>query len=188
MQTSKTIGVLALQGAVTEHIAALETADVRGLAVKRTEDLENLSGLILPGGESTAIGKLMERYGFVSALRTFAARRPIFGTCAGMVLLAQNGLLGQMHITVKRNAFGRQRESFETDLQIKDWPAPYPAVFIRAPYIESAGRSVEILAQVDGHPVLARQKNLLVSSFHPELTGDDRLTTYFIGMTEPLSY
>ncbi|MCI8359986.1 MAG: pyridoxal 5'-phosphate synthase glutaminase subunit PdxT [Clostridiales bacterium] len=181
------MGVLALQGAVTEHIAALEAAGVRGRAVKRKEELEDLSGLILPGGESTAIGKLMERYGFVPALRVFAARRPVFGTCAGMVLLAQNGPLGLMDIKVRRNAFGRQRESFEADLQVKDWPAPYPAVFIRAPYIESAGRSVEVLAQVDGHPVLARQKNLLVSSFHPELTGDARLTAYFIGMTEQVS-
>lgn len=181
MQSSKQIGVLALQGAVAEHLAALESVGVRGLAVKRTEELEGLDGLILPGGESTAIGKLMERYGFVPALRAFAAEKPIFGTCAGMVLLAQNGLLGLMDMQVRRNAFGRQRESFEADLQMEGWDRPYPAVFIRAPYIEYAGPAVKILAEVDGHPVLARQGKLLVSSFHPELTDDTRLLEYFAG-------
>lgn len=178
----KIIGVLALQGAVAEHIAALEAVGVRGTAVKRTDALEGLAALILPGGESTAIGKLMERYGFVPALRTFAAERPVFGTCAGMVLLAQNGLLGLMDITVQRNAFGRQRESFEAELQVKDWDAPFPAVFIRAPYVETAGPDVEILARVDGHPVLVRQGKRLAAAFHPELTGDNRLLRYFMEM------
>lgn len=176
------IGVLALQGAVAEHLAALRAVDAQPLPIKRPDELEALDGLIIPGGESTAIGKLIERYGFLPALREFAGKKGIFGTCAGMVLLAQNGLLGLMNITVRRNAFGRQRESFETALQVKGWSSPCPAVFIRAPYIEAAGPEVEILAQTDGHPVLARQGRLLVSSFHPELTDDPRLFRYFLDM------
>lgn len=175
MHINKPVGVLALQGAVSEQIAALEAAGCRGIAVKRPEELENLSGLIIPGGESTAIGKLLERYGFLPAIREFAENKPILGTCAGMVLLAQNGLLKLMDICVKRNAFGRQRESFEAGLHIRGWDDSYPAVFIRAPYIEWAGPGVEILAEVDGHPVLARQGRLLACAFHPELTEDGRL-------------
>ena len=180
MQTGKQIGVLALQGAVAEHVSALEAAGAAGRAVKRPEELAGLDGLVIPGGESTAIGKLIERYGFLAPIRDFALKKPVFGTCAGMVLLAKNGLLGLMDIEVKRNAFGRQRESFEAALEVAGFDAPYPAVFIRAPYIETAGPGVEVLARADGHPVLARQGKLLVSSFHPELTGDGRLLAYFL--------
>ena len=178
----KSIGVLALQGAVAEHMAALKAAGAAGRPVKGPADLEGLDALILPGGESTAMERLIAGCGLLPALRTFAAERPVFGTCAGMVLLAQNGLLGLMDITVQRNAFGRQRESFEAELQVKDWDAPFPAVFIRAPYVETAGPDVEILARVDGHPVLVRQGGWLAAAFHPELTGDNRLLRYFMEM------
>ena len=180
----KRIGVLALQGAVAEHIAALESQGAAGIPVKHPAETVRLDGLIIPGGESTAIGKLIEGYGFLPVLSEFARKKPIFGTCAGMVLLAQNGLLHMMDIEVRRNAFGRQRESFETDLQIKDWNPPYPAVFIRAPLVASAGPAVEVLARVEGHPVLVRQDNLLAASFHPELTGDNRLLQYFLTIVD----
>ncbi|MGN7765648.1 pyridoxal 5'-phosphate synthase glutaminase subunit PdxT [Paenibacillus sp. 22594] len=185
------IGVLALQGAVTEHIVSIEKTGAQGLPIKRVEQLEEIEGLIIPGGESTTIGKLMRKYGFIEAIRDFAGQgKPIFGTCAGMIVLAKHiaggepGHLELMDITVARNAFGRQRESFECDLQVKGIHEPVRAVFIRAPLINEVGPEVEVLTLYNDEIVTARQGNLLVSSFHPELTDDYRLHQYFADMVE----
>lgn len=183
------IGVLALQGAVAEHLRMLRQAGAAGVEVKRTEQLADLDGLILPGGESTAIGKLMRDYGFLAAIRQFAgAGKPVFGTCAGMIVMAKS-IAGQaeahlrlMDVVVRRNAFGRQRDSFETDLPVKGIPHPVRAVFIRAPLIEEAGPGVEVLATHRDEIVAVRQGNLLACSFHPELTEDASMHAYFIGM------
>ncbi|NOU90301.1 pyridoxal 5'-phosphate synthase glutaminase subunit PdxT [Paenibacillus sp. LMG 31460] len=185
------IGVLALQGAVAEHIRGIEKAGAEGVVVKRTEQLADLDGIILPGGESTTIGKLMRTYGFIDALKDFsAAGKPIFGTCAGLIVIAKE-ITGQpeahlelMDITVARNAFGRQRESFETDLPIKGIDENVRAVFIRAPLIEKVGPGVEVLATYDGQIVAAQQGHLLAASFHPELTDDFRLHSYFLDMVK----
>ncbi|CAN7145514.1 pyridoxal 5'-phosphate synthase glutaminase subunit PdxT [Paenibacillus oryzisoli] len=185
------IGVLALQGAVAEHIRGIEKAGAEGVVVKRTEQLAELDGIILPGGESTTIGKLMRTYGFIDALREFsAAGKPVFGTCAGLIVIAKE-ITGQpeahlelMDITVARNAFGRQRESFETDLPIKGIDENVRAVFIRAPLIEKVGPDVDVLATYDGQIVAARQGHLLAASFHPELTDDFRLHSYFLDMVK----
>ncbi|NOU66845.1 pyridoxal 5'-phosphate synthase glutaminase subunit PdxT [Paenibacillus sp. LMG 31461] len=185
------IGVLALQGAVAEHIYGIEKAGAEGVVVKRTEQLAELDGIILPGGESTTIGKLMRTYGFIDALREFsAAGKPVFGTCAGLIVIAKE-ITGQpeahlelMDITVARNAFGRQRESFETDLPIKGIDENVRAVFIRAPLIEKVGPDVDVLATYDGQIVAARQGHLLAASFHPELTDDFRLHSYFLDMVK----
>lgn len=185
------IGVLALQGAVEEHIVSIERAGAEGVPVKKVEQLEELDGLIIPGGESTTIGKLMRKYGFIEAVRTFSAqRKPIFGTCAGMIVLAERiaggeeSHLGLMDITVARNAFGRQKDSFECDLQVKGIEEPVRAVFIRAPLIQEVGPEVEVLSTYKDEIVTARQQHLLVSSFHPELTDDYRLHQYFAEMVE----
>ncbi|MDD9272003.1 pyridoxal 5'-phosphate synthase glutaminase subunit PdxT [Paenibacillus sp. GCM10023248] len=185
----KKIGVLALQGAVAEHIRGIEQAGAEGVVVKRTEQLADLDGIILPGGESTTIGKLMRTYGFIEALRDFsAAGKPIFGTCAGLIVIAKE-ISGQpeahlelMDMTVARNAFGRQRESFETDLPIKGIDENVRAVFIRAPLIEKVGPGVDVLATYNGQIVAAQQGHLLAASFHPELTDDFRLHSYFLDM------
>lgn len=185
------IGVLALQGAVAEHIRGIEKAGAEGVVVKRTEQLAELDGIILPGGESTTIGKLMRTYGFIDALREFSAvGKPVFGTCAGLIVIAKE-ITGQpeahlelMDITVARNAFGRQRESFETDLPIKGIDENVRAVFIRAPLIEKVGPDVDVLATYDGQIVAARQAHLLAASFHPELTDDFRLHSYFLDMVK----
>ncbi|NOU71489.1 pyridoxal 5'-phosphate synthase glutaminase subunit PdxT [Paenibacillus sp. LMG 31458] len=185
------IGVLALQGAVAEHIRGIEKAGAEGVVVKRTEQLADLDGIILPGGESTTIGKLMRTYGFIDALKDFsAAGKPIFGTCAGLIVIAKE-ITGQpeahlelMDITVARNAFGRQRESFETDLPIKGIDENVRAVFIRAPLIEKVGPGVDVLATYDGQIVAAQQGHLLAASFHPELTDDFRLHSYFLDMVK----
>jgi len=183
------IGVLALQGAVAEHIRSIEMAGGEGVAVKKTEQLDGLSGIILPGGESTAIGKLMRLYGFIDALRAFAKEgKPIFGTCAGMILLADEIAGGEephlklMRMRVARNAFGRQRESFETELEVKGIENKVRAVFIRAPLIEEVGEGVDVLATYNGQIVAARQNNLLAASFHPELTDDCSFHRYFLDM------
>jgi 5'-phosphate synthase pdxT subunit len=183
------IGVLALQGAVAEHIRSLERAGAEAVAVKRVEQLEELHGLIIPGGESTTIGKLMRKYGFIEAIRRFAADgKPIFGTCAGLIVLArridggEEPHLGLMDMTVVRNAFGRQRESFETDLEVAGLDRPLRAVFIRAPLIKEVGPGVEVLSVCRGEIVAARQNRLLACSFHPELTDDSALHAYFIAM------
>ncbi|WP_027093458.1 pyridoxal 5'-phosphate synthase glutaminase subunit PdxT [Cohnella thermotolerans] len=185
------IGVLALQGAVAEHIRSIEQAGGSGVAVKRTEQLGEIDGLIIPGGESTTIGKLMRKYGFIEAIREFAqAGKPVFGTCAGLIVLAERlegaeePHLRLMDMTVARNAFGRQRESFETDLDVKGIDTPLRAVFIRAPLIKEVGPEVEVLSTYKGEIVTARQGNLLASSFHPELTDDFRLHSYFLDMAK----
>jgi 5'-phosphate synthase pdxT subunit len=189
MNTKKKIGVLALQGAFVEHIASLEKLRAEALPIRLPQELESLDGLIIPGGESTAIGRLMVSYGLMKALCKLGRDGfPMFGTCAGMILLAKNALdsdvetIGAMDIKVRRNAFGRQVDSFETLLPV---PAlggvPFPAVFIRAPIIVETGAGVEILTSLpDGTPVAARQGNLLVSAFHPELTSDLRFHAYFL--------
>ncbi|KZE70678.1 glutamine amidotransferase [Paenibacillus jamilae] len=183
------IGVLSLQGAVAEHIRSIERAGAEGIAVKKIEQLDELSGLIIPGGESTTIGKLMRKYDFIEAIRQFSNQgKPVFGTCAGLIVLAktiqgqEEAHLGLMDITVARNAFGRQRESFETDLNIKGIEEPVRAVFIRAPLIQSVGMGVDVLSEHNGEIVAARQGHLLASSFHPELTDDYRLHQYFVDM------
>lgn len=187
------IGVLALQGDVAEHEKMISDCGADPVSVKRLEHLESVDGLIIPGGESTTIGMLLRRFGLLQPLRDrVRAGLPIYGTCAGMILLAdeiedagkEQPAVGGMHITVQRNAFGRQRESFETDLLV---PAlgetPLHAVFIRAPVIRHVGDDVGVLARLeDGRPVAARQGNLLVSSFHPELTQDSRMHHYFVDM------
>lgn len=184
------IGVLALQGAVAEHIRSIGKAGAEGVAVKRTEQLQEVQGLIIPGGESTTIGKLMRKYGFVDAIRQFSEQgKPIFGTCAGLIVLAERiegeeAHLGLMNMTVARNAFGRQRESFETDLPVKGIDEPIRAVFIRAPLIKEVGPNVDVLSTYNGEIVTARQGHLLASSYHPELTEDPRLHQYFADMVK----
>jgi 5'-phosphate synthase pdxT subunit len=187
--TGMKIGVLSLQGAVAEHIRSVERAGAEGIVVKKIEQLDELSGLIIPGGESTTIGKLMRKYNFIEAVRQFSNQgKPVFGTCAGLIVLAktiqgqEEAHLGLMDITVSRNAFGRQRESFETDLNIKGIEEPVRAVFIRAPLIQSVGTGVDVLSEYNGEIVAARQGHLLASSFHPELTDDYRLHQYFVDM------
>lgn len=185
------IGVLALQGAVAEHIRSIEAAGGEGVAIKRVEELDVLDGLIIPGGESTTIGKLMRKYGFIEAIRDFSKQgKPIFGTCAGLIVLAdriegqEEAHLQLMDMTVARNAFGRQRESFETDLPIKGIDEPVRAVFIRAPLIKEVAPSVDVLSTYNGEIVTARQGHLLASSYHPELTDDYRLHAYFLDMAK----
>ncbi|MDB5085074.1 MAG: pyridoxal 5-phosphate synthase glutaminase subunit PdxT [Bacilli bacterium] len=185
------VGVLALQGAVTEHSGALIKAGVKEVVqVKRPQHLEGLDGLVLPGGESTTIGKLMNQYELMEPIRKMGqAGIPLFGTCAGLILLAsriqnqQWSHLGLMDTLVDRNSFGRQRESFEANLQVDGIEGdPFPAVFIRAPHIIEVGPTVKVLSHYDGRIVTARQDNLLAASFHPELTDDSRLHQYFVQM------
>lgn len=183
------IGVLALQGAVAEHIKLIEQAGAEGVIVKKTEQLDEVDGMIIPGGESTTIGKLMRTFNFIDALRTFHTQgKPIFGTCAGLIVIAkhiageQEAHLGLMDIKVARNAFGRQRESFETDLAVKGVADDVRAVFIRAPLIEETGEGVEVLSTYRDQIVAARQGSLLAASFHPELTDDERMHAYFLDM------
>jgi len=183
------IGVLASQGAFVEHIAILNQMKIEALPVRLPQELVGLDGLIIPGGESTSIGKLMLDYNLTSEIENLAKKGlPIFGTCAGMILLAKEisdtdiEPMGLMDIKVRRNAFGRQRESFETELSISVLgEKPFPGVFIRAPIIEQANSEVEILARLaDGTNVAARQGKMLVSAFHPELTNDLRFHQYFL--------
>ena len=183
------IGVLALQGAFAEHIAILNQLKVQALPIRLVTELNGLDGLVIPGGESTSIGKLMLDYNLMSEIRNLAKNGlPIFGTCAGMILLASKTSdmditpLGIMDITVRRNAFGRQRESFETELSMPVLgEKPFPGVFIRAPIIEPTNSGVEILARLtDGTSVAARQGKILASAFHPELTSDLRFHQYFL--------
>jgi pyridoxal 5'-phosphate synthase pdxT subunit len=171
------IGVLAVQGNFREHAAVLRRLGAEPVEVRLPGQLADLDGLIIPGGESTAITRLMRLYGLDEALRRFEA--PIFGTCAGMIVLDREHL-GLGDFRVERNAFGRQVHSFEADLELGNGGEPLRAVFIRAPWIEDAGPGVEILAEVDGHPVLAREGRILVASFHPELTDDTRVHELFL--------
>ncbi|NWQ44667.1 pyridoxal 5'-phosphate synthase glutaminase subunit PdxT [Bacillus sp. EB106-08-02-XG196] len=184
------VGVLALQGAVREHIRSIEECGVEAVAIKRIEELKEIDGLILPGGESTAMRRLIDKYNFMDALKEFAAEgKPMFGTCAGLILLAKNLVghephIGVMDITVERNSFGRQVDSFEADLAIKDVADSFPAVFIRAPHIVEAGSEVEILSKHNDRIVAAREGQFLGCSFHPELTDKHELTAYFVDMVK----
>ncbi len=190
-----TVGVLALQGDFAEHAAILKQLNTEAREVRLPADLLGLDSLIIPGGESTTICRLMEMYGLIEPLRAFAAHRPVWGTCAGMIVMAKHATdldretLGLMDISVVRNAFGRQLDSFETDLDIEELGGPpLHAVFIRAPLIKEAGPAVKVLAQIEGHGIVAaRQGNLLATAFHPELTQDLRLHSYFLSFAETVS-
>ncbi len=177
------IGVLALQGAVREHIRHIELSGHEGIAVKRVKQLEDIEGLILPGGESTTLRRLMDLYGFKKALQQ--SDLPMFGTCAGLIVLAKDvegetGYLKKLNITVERNSFGRQVDSFESELDIKGIAKDIEGLFIRAPHIVQVEKGVEILSQVGDKIVAVKQGNYLGVSFHPELTDDYRITEYFI--------
>ncbi|RYG73400.1 pyridoxal 5'-phosphate synthase glutaminase subunit PdxT [Lentibacillus lipolyticus] len=185
------IGVLALQGAVREHVRSIEEAGARAIEVKRVEQLNQIDGLILPGGESTTMRRLIDSYGFFEAIREFGRQgKPVFGTCAGLILMAEtvegqeDGHLGLMNMTVARNAFGRQVASFEANLDIKHVGESIHAVFIRAPYITEMGTGVEVLATHQNQIVAAKQGHYLCTAFHPELTDDNRLIAYFAAMVE----
>ncbi|MEZ5099789.1 MAG: pyridoxal 5'-phosphate synthase glutaminase subunit PdxT [Thermoleophilia bacterium] len=175
------IGVLALQGNFREHLALLEGLGVEGSEVRLPGHLDGLDGLVIPGGESTSIGKLMRLYGMDGAIAAFD--RPVLGTCAGMIVLARDAVdgvpdqvqLGLIDLTVRRNGFGRQVHSFESDVELVGDPTPLHGVFIRAPRVERVGDGVEVLARLGDEPVLLGQGRVLVASFHPELTGDTRV-------------
>ncbi|QCJ45347.1 pyridoxal 5'-phosphate synthase glutaminase subunit PdxT [Bacillus sp. S3] len=185
------IGILALQGAVREHSRQIEELGCEAIPVKSVEDLKGINGLILPGGESTTISKLLDRYDLLEPIRALADKGiPMFGTCAGLILLAKNIVgqasphLGLMDVVVERNSFGRQVDSFEADLSVRGEGGDFPAVFIRAPHIVAAGENVEILAKYEERIVLAREGQFLGCSFHPELTEDSRIMKYFIEMVQ----
>jgi 5'-phosphate synthase pdxT subunit len=181
-----TIGVLAVQGNFREHAAMLRRLGADVVEVRKPEQLEGLDGLVLPGGESTAIGRLIRLYGLEEAIRRFA--EPILGTCAGMIILAQDAVdgvpdqpfLGAIDLVVRRNGYGRQVKSFEADLDLPGEDEPLRGVFIRAPRVEQAGPEVEVVAELDGDPVLLRQGRILVAAFHPELTEDTRVHELFL--------
>ncbi|MGE6858717.1 pyridoxal 5'-phosphate synthase glutaminase subunit PdxT [Bacillus sp. MM09(2025)] len=186
-----TIGVLGLQGAVREHIQSIEACGAEGKIIKRAEELASVDGLIIPGGESTTMRRLMDTYQFIEPIKSFAAEgKPIFGTCAGLIMLAthiedrDDAHLGLLHVSVARNSFGRQVDSFEADLEVKGLDVPFTGVFIRAPHIISADESVDIMAEYDGRIVMAKENNILGCSFHPELTDDHRLTQLFVEMVK----
>lgn len=190
------IGVLSVQGAVSEHLKMLKLCGLEALPVSEKNSLSEVKGLIIPGGESTTIGKLIEEAGLAETIknRSRDGSLAVFGTCAGMVLMAgevTDGLENQpklelMNIKVKRNAFGRQRESFETVLDFADFEKPLPGVFIRSPIIEEASAEVNILAKLPEGAVAARQGNMLTTAFHPELTDDLRVHQYFIDICKEL--
>ncbi len=176
------VGVLALQGDVREHLTVIASLGHTGVAVRYPEDLDDIDALIIPGGESTTIGKLADRFELLEPMKKrIAEGLPTLGTCAGMILLAKattgepQYLIGELDITVERNAFGRQVDSFEADLDIDGLNEPFHAVFIRAPLVVSTADDVEVLAAVDGRPVLVRQGHMMAAAFHPELTKDDRI-------------
>ncbi|WP_414042121.1 pyridoxal 5'-phosphate synthase glutaminase subunit PdxT [Macrococcus animalis] len=178
------IGILALQGAVREHARHIEICGHTPKLIKRIEDLDGIEGLVLPGGESTTMRRLMDLYGFTEVLRE--SDLPMYGTCAGLILLAENivgyeeGHLKKMNITVERNSFGRQVDSFEADLDVLGIENHVNAIFIRAPHIVAVGDNVEVLSEVEGRIVAVRQDNHLGISFHPELTNDIKIMNYFI--------
>jgi 5'-phosphate synthase pdxT subunit len=184
--TRPRIGILAVQGNVREHAAVLRQLGADVVEIRKPEQLEDVDGLVLPGGESTAIGRLVRLYGLEAAIRRFA--RPVLGTCAGMILLARDAvdgvpgqpLLGAIDVVVRRNGYGRQVRSFEADLDLAGDDRPLRGVFIRAPRVEQAGPDVEVLAELDGDPVLLRQGRFLVAAFHPELTDDARVHELFL--------
>ena len=184
------VGVLALQGDVREHASSLIACGVAPSPVRRASELDQIDALVLPGGESTTIAQLAEVFGIYDQIKNrIAAGMPVYGSCAGMILLADQILdakqgqksFGGLDITVRRNAFGRQVDSFESDIPFADGSSDLiRAVFIRAPWVERVGAGVEVLATVDTHPVAVRSHTLLATSFHPELTGDHRIHRYFI--------
>ncbi|MFE4261539.1 MULTISPECIES: pyridoxal 5'-phosphate synthase glutaminase subunit PdxT [unclassified Streptomyces] len=190
--TTPVIGVLALQGDVREHLIALASADAVARPVRRPEELAEVDALVIPGGESTTMSKLAVLFGMLEPLRErVRAGMPVYGTCAGMIMLADKLLdgredqetLGGIDMIVRRNAFGRQNESFEAQVDFAGIEGgPVEGVFIRAPWVESVGAAAEVLATYDGHTVAVRQGNVLATSFHPELTGDDRVHAYFVDM------
>jgi pyridoxal 5'-phosphate synthase pdxT subunit len=173
------IGILAVQGDFREHAAVLRGLGVDPVEVRQPEQLETIDGLVIPGGESTAISRLIRIYGLEEALRHF--ERPVFGTCAGMILLDRDHL-GLADVSVRRNAYGRQVSSFEADVSLADGGEPLRGVFIRAPRVAEVGEGVEVLAELDGEPVLLRDGRYLIASFHPELTGDTRVHELFLEM------
>jgi len=186
------IGVLALQGAFREHRWMIERCGAQAVEIRKSDELDDIDGLILPGGESTTIGKLMVDWGLMDKIKERANQgMAIYGTCAGMIILAKHIVgsdqprLGLMDTVVRRNAFGRQVESFEADLSVPEFgEEPVRAVFIRAPYIEEVGPEVQVMAEVNGKVVIARQGKFLVTAFHPELTNDDRIHKYFIQLAQ----
>ncbi|MEU3775723.1 pyridoxal 5'-phosphate synthase glutaminase subunit PdxT [Streptomyces sp. NPDC032472] len=192
MNNPPVIGVLALQGDVREHLIALASADAVARAVRRPEELAEVDALVIPGGESTTMSKLAVLFGMLEPLRErVRTGMPVYGTCAGMIMLADKLLdgredqetLGGIDMIVRRNAFGRQNESFEAAIEFTGIEGgPVEGVFIRAPWVESVGADAQVLATYDGHTVAVRQGNVLATSFHPELTGDDRVHAYFVDM------
>ncbi|MEA2505971.1 MAG: pyridoxal 5-phosphate synthase pdxT subunit [Actinomycetota bacterium] len=185
------VGVLALQGDVREHERALDALGATPVRVKRAEELDAVQALIIPGGESTTIGKLLDRFELLQPLNDKVADgMPVYGTCAGLILMAHTVVgkeeaphrVGALDVDIRRNAYGRQVESFEADLEVEGLDSAFRAVFIRAPLIERAGDDVSIIATYDGHPVLVKQDRLLASSFHPEMTGDHRIHQMFLDM------
>lgn len=184
------IGVLAIQGDFAEHIAMLQRLGVEAVKVRLPKDFEDIDGLIIPGGESTTLGIVGTRYGILDAIRERAlAGMPIFGTCAGAILLAKTisefdqPSIGVLDIVLNRNGYGRQKDSFEANIFVpKFGEPPVHGIFIRAPIIEAVGSDVEILAELDGKPVLVQQRHLLAATFHPELTDDTRIHEYFLQM------
>jgi 5'-phosphate synthase pdxT subunit len=171
------IGVLALQGNFREHAAMLRRLGADPVEVRKPEQLDGLDGLVVPGGESTTFMRLMRLYGLEDAIRSF--QQPILGTCAGLIVLDREHL-GLVDVEVERNAYGRQVSSFEADLDLAGEDEPLRGVFIRAPRVEAAGDDVEVLAQLDGKPVLLKQGRFLVATFHPELTDDTRVHELFL--------
>lgn len=185
------IGVLGLQGAVREHIKSFNSCGVEAVSIKNSDELETVQGLVIPGGESTAIRRLLDNSNLVAPVIKFCqAQKPIFGTCAGLILLAKELIggekhnLGLMNITVARNSFGRQVASFETELEIDGVANCFPAVFIRAPHIAAAAESVKVLSRCQDRIVMVQEGHLLGCSFHPELTDDNRISQYFVKMVE----
>lgn len=176
------VGVLALQGDVREHLRILTELGVESAPVKKPGQLDEVDALVIPGGESTTIGKMAVRFDLLEPLRSaIDSGLPVYGTCAGMIFLAgsvmegDQPLVGALDVVVKRNAFGRQNESFEAEIDVQGLSDPFHAVFIRAPWIEKVGSDVEVLSEVEDHPVMVRQGLILATSFHPELTGDGRI-------------
>lgn len=197
MSDTPLIGVLALQGDVREHLIALASADAVARPVRRPEELAEVDGLVIPGGESTTMSKLAVLFGMMEPLRErVRAGMPVYGTCAGMILLAEKILdprsgqetVGGIDMIVRRNAFGRQNESFEAAVAVDGIDGgPVEGVFIRAPWVESVGAEAEVIAEHGGHIVAVRQRNVLATSFHPELTGDHRVHALFVDMVRAVS-
>ena len=185
------VGVLGLQGAVREHVRSIEASGAEAIVIKKVEQLAEIDGLIIPGGESTTMRRLIDKYSFMEPLREFGASgKPVFGTCAGLILIAQEIVgyeephLGLMDAKVERNSFGRQVDSFEAELTIAGVANDFVGVFIRAPHIVEVGEDVEVLCKHNGRIVAARQGQFLGCSFHPELTDDHRITQYFVNMVK----